>query len=57
MQLRQLTRNAPEELFAGLSTDQHEEAKKLVDELGNRLWASLHRMAATSSPRRIGARL
>jgi hypothetical protein len=46
MQLRQLTRNSPEELFARLSLVQVDEAKNLVGELSDRLWESVNRIAA-----------
>jgi glyoxylase-like metal-dependent hydrolase (beta-lactamase superfamily II) len=46
MQLRQLTKNSPEELFARLSLVQLDEAKSLVGELADRLWESVTRIAA-----------
>ena len=46
VQLRQLDRNTPEELFDSMTVEQQSEARNMINDLDSRLWNSLHRKIA-----------
>ena len=46
VQLRQLERNTPEELFDSMTEGEQSEAKKIINSLETRLWHSLTRKVA-----------